>query len=222
MPLLAVVVKVTVLLTGMRSWLWGKCKGDGGWRSGNGSRLLPHSRSNRRTRSLEARKLSRDELPLRAPLTNCSRRYTPSLYVSQAHLGVRLRRTSLSTTVRDYHFPWCGFAKVEATRLLVRIVPTPEAHDGWPHARGGRYLSNVALDFDQLEQPEFPQLNTVANGSPVIFTAQARWSDGVVRPFVNQDFDGLQGIWTSSNPAVMYINQQGPKAVAYGLGKTTI
>jgi hypothetical protein len=85
----------------------------------------------------------------------------------------------------------------------------------------GGYLSNVDLNFDQLEQPETPQVSTVANGSPVIFTAQARWSDGVVRPFMNQDFDGLQGIWTSSNPAVMYINQQG-QAVAYGLGQTTI
>lgn len=35
---------------------------------------------------------------------------------------------------------------------------------------------------------------------------------------LNQDFDGFKGVWTSSNPAVMYINQQG-QAFAYTAGK---
>jgi hypothetical protein len=51
--------------------------------------------------------------------------------------------------------------------------------------------------------------------------SQAKWSDGVVRPMLNQDFDGFKGSWASSNPAVMYINQQG-QAFAYSAGKSTI
>jgi hypothetical protein len=37
----------------------------------------------------------------------------------------------------------------------------------------------------------------------------------------NQDYDGLQGIWMSSNPNVMYISQQG-QAVALGAGTASI
>lgn len=37
----------------------------------------------------------------------------------------------------------------------------------------------------------------------------------------SQNFDGMQGIWSSSNPAVMYVNQQG-QALSYGPGTATI
>jgi len=63
--------------------------------------------------------------------------------------------------------------------------------------------------------------NSVYEGEVVDFTPQAKWSDGVVRPMLNQDFDGFKGIWASSNPAVMYISQQG-QAFAYSAGKATI
>jgi hypothetical protein len=84
------------------------------------------------------------------------------------------------------------------------------------------YLNNV-LTVPAFEDDGRPTTNTndVYEGEVLVFTPQAKWSDGVVRPMLNQDFNGLKGIWTSSNPAVMYVNQQG-QAFAYSAGKATI
>jgi hypothetical protein len=38
---------------------------------------------------------------------------------------------------------------------------------------------------------------------------------------LNENFDGMQGIWTSSNPNVMYISQQG-QAISLNPGTTSI
>jgi len=83
------------------------------------------------------------------------------------------------------------------------------------------YLSNVVARNALSDQPPESQVNDVYEGEILTFIPQAKWSDGVVRPMLNQDFDGLKGVWTSSNPAVMYINQQG-QAFAYTAGKATI
>ena len=66
-----------------------------------------------------------------------------------------------------------------------------------------------------------PNVNTVTVGHALLFTPQATWSDGITRPMLNQNFDRMQGIWTSSNPNVMYINQQG-QALSIGSGTTSI
>jgi hypothetical protein len=66
-----------------------------------------------------------------------------------------------------------------------------------------------------------PQVNTVTVGHALLFTPQAIWSDGVTRPMLNANFDGMQGIWMSSNPNVIYINQQG-QALSIGPGTTSI
>ena len=94
----------------------------------------------------------------------------------------------------------------------------------------GGYLSDVEL-FDPNTYPAPPPLgpgvgptpnvNTVSVGHALAFTAQATWSDGVTRPMLNADFDNMQGIWTSSNPNVMYISQQG-QAIAIGPGTSSI
>jgi hypothetical protein len=89
----------------------------------------------------------------------------------------------------------------------------------------GGYLSNVAfpdanLTSDGLAGPS-SQVNNVLDGTAVIFTAWATWSDGITRPMQNMNFDGMAGIWTSSNPNVMYINQQG-LALSIGSGVTSI
>ena len=134
-----------------------------------------------------------------------------------------LARPCLTTRLRQ---PWAVPNAVEATpnaagySLITQMAQTAIATYGLTVKSG--YLSNVLLpDFNLGQEENQPQVNTVLNGSRLIFTAQAKWSDGVVRPLLNQNFDGMQGIWTSSNPAVMYINQQG-QAVAYGPGTTTI
>ena len=83
------------------------------------------------------------------------------------------------------------------------------------------YLANAIPVSEFNSVPPSTQQNLVSEGQTVIFTPQAKWSDGVVRPILNQDFNGLKGTWTSSNPAVMYINQQG-QAFAYSAGTATI
>jgi hypothetical protein len=87
------------------------------------------------------------------------------------------------------------------------------------------YLSNVVIRYGLVNafppQSDLSQQNDVAQGEILSFIPQAKWSDGVVRPMLNQDFNGLRGTWTSSNPTVMQVNQQG-QAVAYLPGKATI
>lgn len=104
--------------------------------------------------------------------------------------------------------------------LITQMAEIAIATDGLTIKSG--YLSDILLaDVDMGQSENQPQVNTVPTGSALIFTPQAKWSDGVVRPVLNQDFDGLEGVWTSSNPAVMYVSQQG-QAFAYGPGTTTI
>lgn len=91
----------------------------------------------------------------------------------------------------------------------------------------GGYLSDIALwtptvgEGCCVPRTPTPQVNTVLVDRALIFTPQATWSDGVTRPMLNPNFDGMQGIWMSSNPSVMYISQQG-QAVALGAGTTSI
>jgi hypothetical protein len=90
----------------------------------------------------------------------------------------------------------------------------------------GGYLSNVSLydigtNGGNRIGLTIPQVNTVTAGYALVFTANATWSDGVTRSMQNANFDDMQGIWTSSNPNVMYISQQG-QAIAIGPGTTSI
>jgi hypothetical protein len=52
-------------------------------------------------------------------------------------------------------------------------------------------------------------VNTVLPGSVVRFTPVGYYSDGSQHPMVNTSFLGSSGTWSSSNPMVMYVNQQG-------------
>ena len=104
--------------------------------------------------------------------------------------------------------------------LMTQMAQTAIATYGL--SRRGGYLSNVILPDANVQYPETPtQVNNVMVGRQLVFTAQARWNDGVVRPMLNFDYDGMDGIWTSSNPAVMYISQQG-QAMALGAGTAII
>jgi hypothetical protein len=108
--------------------------------------------------------------------------------------------------------------------LITQMAQTAIATYGLTIKSGN--LSDVLIpDFntnftDDGTEPTI-NVNTVVTSSLILFTPQAKWSDGVVRPMLSQNFDGMQGIWISSNPAVMYVNQQG-QALAYGPGKATI
>jgi hypothetical protein len=108
--------------------------------------------------------------------------------------------------------------------LITQMAQTAIATYGMTIKSG--YLSDVLIpdpNLDFTEGGTIPTINvnTVVTGSLIHFTPQAKWSDGVVRPMQSQNFDGMQGIWSSSNPAVMYVDQQG-QALSYGPGKATI
>jgi hypothetical protein len=52
-------------------------------------------------------------------------------------------------------------------------------------------------------------VNTVPTGAAVQFTPYGWYNNGLVEPFTNTNFSGSSGTWASSNPLVMYVNQQG-------------
>jgi hypothetical protein len=87
----------------------------------------------------------------------------------------------------------------------------------------GGYLSNLMTisGTPATGDTNTPQVNSVATGAGVQFTAQATWSDGVTRPMLNTPYNGSLGTWWSTNPKVMAVNQQG-FAYAYSTGTATI
>jgi hypothetical protein len=61
-------------------------------------------------------------------------------------------------------------------------------------------------------------VNTVSPPAVVQFTQIGLYSDGSKHPLLNTNVQGSTGTWTSSNPVVIYINQQG---FAWPLSKST-
>jgi hypothetical protein len=84
------------------------------------------------------------------------------------------------------------------------------------------WLSNVeqASELAQNDEP-LTNVNTVGPPSPVKFIPIGYYSDGSQHAMLNTTFQGSSGTWTSSNPLVMYINQDGV-AWALSAGTTTI
>jgi acyl-CoA thioesterase I len=77
---------------------------------------------------------------------------------------------------------------------------------------------NLTLQSGWLQDVELP--NETLNGSPVNvntasppaavqFTPIGLYSDGSQHPLLNTNVQGATGTWTSSNPVVMNVNQQG-------------
>jgi hypothetical protein len=96
--------------------------------------------------------------------------------------------------------------------LITEMAQTAIATSGLTIKSG--YLSNLLTTSAFIGTPPSSQVNNVVEGEQVTFTPQAKWSDGVVRPMLDEDYSGLKGTW-SSNPFVMTVNQQG-QAYAYG------
>jgi hypothetical protein len=63
--------------------------------------------------------------------------------------------------------------------------------------------------------------NSFGGSQQVAFVPTGAYSDGIARPLLNTDFTGASGIWTSTNPAVMYVDQQG-NATALAAGTARI
>jgi hypothetical protein len=89
------------------------------------------------------------------------------------------------------------------------------------------YLNNVlsvtgyGIDDEFGGSPLQRSVNTINSGAAIQFTPQATWSDGVTRPMLNIPYGGVLGTWSSTNPKVMAVNQQG-FAFSYTSGTATI
>src|SRR6202012_4074098 len=70
------------------------------------------------------------------------------------------------------------------------------------------YLQDVALQDLENAQSE-PNQNTVVDASTVQFTAWGEFSDGSTRIMNNADQNGHVGVWTSTPPNVVSIDQHG-------------
>jgi hypothetical protein len=76
---------------------------------------------------------------------------------------------------------------------------------------------NLALKSGYLQNvqqangngPAENNVNTVFPGVYIQFTPMGKYSDGNVYPMLNTNFRGSSGIWTSSNPLVMYVSPTG-------------
>ena len=77
---------------------------------------------------------------------------------------------------------------------------------------------NLTLQSGWLQDVELPNetlngspvnVNTVSPPAAVQFTPIGLYSDGSQHPLLNTNVQGATGTWTSSNPVVMNVNQQG-------------
>jgi hypothetical protein len=83
----------------------------------------------------------------------------------------------------------------------------------------GGWLSNVGQG-ESLGGNNQLNVNAVGTPNTVQFTPIGLYSDGSQHPLINTNIEDATGKWTSSNPVVMNINQQG---LAWALsGGTTI
>jgi hypothetical protein len=87
------------------------------------------------------------------------------------------------------------------TQLAENVIPTVglKLVTGW--------LSNTV----QGEGSAYPPINVNTASPPqmVLFTPIGYYSDGSQHPMINTNMQDATGTWTSSDPTVMYINQQG-------------
>jgi hypothetical protein len=74
----------------------------------------------------------------------------------------------------------------------------------------GGYLQNIEQGTpNETTNGPAPNVNTVAPAAVIQFTPYGTYSNGLVEPFLNSNFAGSTGSWTSSNPLVMYVSQKG-------------
>jgi lysophospholipase L1-like esterase len=83
------------------------------------------------------------------------------------------------------------------------------------------WLQNIEQANEREDTGATPDVNTVSPSAVVQFTPQGVYSDGSQHALLNSTIEGSSGIWTSSNPSVMYINQTG-LAWALSPGTSTI
>jgi lysophospholipase L1-like esterase len=73
----------------------------------------------------------------------------------------------------------------------------------------GGWLQNVQQFNGNEDSGPTPDVNTVQPGAVLQFTPTGLYSDGSQQVLLNTNLQGSNGIWTSSDPLVMYVNQSG-------------
>jgi hypothetical protein len=120
------------------------------------------------------------------------------------------------------------------------VVPAPDTEGVLPSPAGYAQMTqlaetavatvNLTLNSGWLQDVELQNetlngspinVNTVSPPAAVQYTPIGYYSDGSQHPLTNTNMQNATGTWTSSNPVVMNINQQG-LAWALSSGTTTI
>jgi hypothetical protein len=123
-----------------------------------------------------------------------------------------------SAAVIPYPFPYgllpstAGYALM--TQMAESVINTVNLKlvSGW--------LSDVALPDAEISGGQI-NVNTVSPPGAIQFTPIGYYSDGSQHPLTNTNMQDSTGTWTSSNPTVMYVNQNG-LAWALSSGTTII
>jgi hypothetical protein len=73
----------------------------------------------------------------------------------------------------------------------------------------GGYLQNIEQGNNHEDNGPTPNVGHCGSGAVVQFTPYGNYSNGLLEPFLNSNFAGSTGTWTSSNPLVIYVIQKG-------------
>jgi hypothetical protein len=75
--------------------------------------------------------------------------------------------------------------------------------------KGGWLQNEQATDGGYYGDSPVANVNSVSPNNTIQFVPVGYYSDGSQRYMLNPNFQGSNGTWTSSNPMVMYISQNG-------------
>jgi hypothetical protein len=162
-----------------------------------------------------------------------------SSYITQINAAIAGYGAANNIPVIDYADLLCGCASLSTNPfplfttngLMVpsaAVVPEPNGAGILPSTAGYAAMTrlaetavatvNLTLKSGWLQDVEPPNetlsgspvnVNTVAPPATVQFTPIGLYSDGSQHPLINTNMQDATGTWTSSNPAVMNVNQQG-------------
>jgi hypothetical protein len=160
-------------------------------------------------------------------------------YITQINAAIAGYGAANNIPVIDYADLLCGCASLSTNPFplyttnglmvpSVAVVPEPNGAGILPSTAGYAAMTqlaetavatvNLTLKSGWLQDVELPNetlsgspvnVNTVAPPATVQFTPIGLYSDGSQHPLINTNMQDATGTWTSSNPAVMNVNQQG-------------
>jgi hypothetical protein len=116
--------------------------------------------------------------------------------------------------------PVAGLLPSAAGYALMTTLAQTAIADQYLTLKSG-WLSNVVAPAFDVLPAGGTNLSTCAQTCVIQFTPVGVYSDGSTHPLLNTTWNGNNGTWTSSNPLVVAVNQQG-LAYALTVGTATI